>query len=152
MLLKSIGKAALPAILAVSVAGLGGCGADDVQLNGKIFDVMGLNTTGSVHKGDPKMAAREPLVIPPNDQLPPPGSGQTGTTALAGINDPDAQKKASKADLVRQQEEYCREHYDPAVMRGDDSAAAISGPLGSCHPSVFTAIKKWTGGDDGETE
>jgi hypothetical protein len=37
-------------------------------------------------------------------------------------------------------------------MRGDDSADAISGPLGSCQPSVFTAIKKWTSGDDDETE
>jgi hypothetical protein len=152
MLLKSIGKAALPAFLAVSVAGLGGCGADDVQLNGKIFDAMGLNTTGSVHKGDPKMAAREPLVIPPNDQLPAPGSGQAHAPALAEINDPDAQKKTSKAELERQQAEYCEKYYKPAVMRGDDSADAISGPLGSCHPSVFTAIKKWTSGDDGETE
>lgn len=149
MALKTIGKTALLATLALTLPGLAGCSMDDVQLNGKIFDAMGMNTTGSVKKGDPKMAVREPLVVPPGlDSLPPPGSGQEAQPSLAEIQDPDRKQKVSQADLEKQQAEYCKVHYDQALARGDDSADSASGPLGSCHPSIFSAVKKWTSGDD----
>jgi hypothetical protein len=142
------GKTACFAALAVAVSGLAGCSMDDVQLNGKIFDAMGMNTTGSVKSGDPKMAVREPLVVPPGlDALPPPGSGQVDQPSLAEIQDPDAKAKSSRAELEKRQAEYCKEHYEPLVARGDDSADSVSGPLGSCRPSIFTAVKKWTSGD-----
>jgi hypothetical protein len=148
MPLKSLAKTALLAALAGGLAGLGGCGFDDVQLNGKIFDAMGLNT-GSVKSAEPKVAARQPLVVPPGlESLPPPGSGKAEQPSLADIQDPDALKKVSKADLERQQAEYCKKNYYDALARGDASADSAAGPLGSCHPSVFTAIKKWTSGSD----
>jgi hypothetical protein len=124
---------------------LGGCGGiDGVQLNGKVFDAMGLNGSSEPH-GDPKMAVRQPLTLPPSAELlPPPGSGKANQPSLADIQDPDKLKKTSQADLEARQAEYCKKHYDEPMARGDDSAESASGPLGSCHPSIFTAVEKWT--------
>jgi hypothetical protein len=157
MALKTIGKTALLAALALALPGLAGCSMDDVQLNGKVFDAMGMNTTGSVKKGDPKMAAREPLVVPPGlDSLPPPGSGKEAQPTLAEIQDPDRNQKVSKAELEKQQAEYCKVHYDQARAQGDNNADLATGPLGPCQQSIFSAVKKWTSGnddgDDSETQ
>lgn len=157
MALKTIGKTALLAALALAVPGLAGCSMDDVQLNGKVFDAMGMNTTGSVKKDDPKMAAREPLVVPPGlDSLPPPGSGKEAQPTLAEIQDPDRNQKVSKAELEKQQAEYCKVHYDQARAQGDNNADLATGPLGPCQQSIFSAVKKWTSGnddgDDSETQ
>ena len=149
MALKTIGKTALLAALALALPGLAGCSMDDVQLNGKVFDAMGMNTTGSVKKDDPKMAAREPLVVPPGlDSLPPPGSGKEAQPTLAEIQDPDRNQKVSKAELEKQQAEYCKVHYDQARAQGDNNADLATGPLGPCQQSIFSAVKKWTSGDD----
>ena len=149
MALKTIGKTALLAALALALPGLAGCSMDDVQLNGKVFDAMGMNTTGSVKKDDPKMAAREPLVVPPGlDSLPPPGSGKEAQPTLAEIQDPDRNQKVSKAELEKQQAEYCKVHYDQARAHGDNNADLATGPLGPCQKSIFSAVKKWTSGDD----
>ncbi len=127
---------------------------DDVQFNGGIFNAMGLSDAARAKSssGDPKLAAREPLVVPPKlDNLPKPGeppAEEATTGALAAIRDPDAAKKASHEELKRQQAEYCREHYEIPKQRGDDSADSATGPLGPCRPSVLTAIKKWNSGED----
>jgi hypothetical protein len=143
MSLKSIAKAALIAGMAATLSGLAGCGFDDVQLNGKIFDAVGLNT-GSVKSGDPKLAARQPLVVPPGlDSLPPPGSGKVEQPTLADIQDPDAKKKVNQADLEAQQAAYCKVNYEDALARGDSSADSAAGPLGPCHPSIFSSVKSW---------
>ncbi len=144
MSLKSALKIGLCAVGALLLAGCGGI--DGVQLNGKVFDAMGLNGA-SGPTGDPKMAVRQPLVVPPGlDSLPPPGSGKVDQPSLAEIQDPDKKKQVSQAELEQQQAEYCRKNYDEAQMRGDSSADSASGPLGSCHPSIFSAVKKWTTG------
>ncbi len=125
---------------------LGGCGGfDGVQLNGKVFDAMGLNG-GSTPQGDPKMAVRQPLTLPPGDALPPPGSGKVDQPSLAEIQDPDRKKTVDKAELERQQAAYCQKNYTEPIQRGDDSAESATGPLGPCHPSIFTAVQKWTTG------
>jgi hypothetical protein len=93
------------------------------------------------------MAVRQPLVVPPGlDSLPPPGSGKVDQPSLAEIQDPDKKKLVSQADLEQKQAEYCRKNYEEPLQRGDSSADSASGPLGSCHPSIFTAVKKWTTG------
>ncbi len=149
MSLKYIAKTAFCAGVLVAAAGVGGCGLEDgVQLNGKIFDAVGLNT-GSVKEKEPKMADRSPLVVPPAlDKLPEPGSGKTSQPDLAEVKDYDAQHRTSQQDLEKQQAEYCKKNYEPAVQRGDASADSLEGPLGSCRGSVLTAIKKWNSGDD----
>ena len=143
MSLKLAQKLGLCAAVSLSLAGCGGF--DGVQLNGKVFDAVGFNDT--TPKGDPKMAVRQPLVVPPGlESLPPPGSGKVDQPSLAEIQDPDKKLKVSQAELEKQQDEYCKKNYDEAQMRGDSSADSASGPLGSCHPSIFSSVKKWTTG------
>ena len=155
MPLKSYAKALLLVPFGAAVLAVSGCGYDGVQLNGKIFDVVGLS--GDAAKPtEPKMAVRQPLVVPPGlEALPPPGSGKAEQPALADIQDADAKKQVSQADLEKQQAAYCKVHYEDAKARGDGTADAASGPLGSCHPSVFTGVKKWMAsgkGDDGDDD
>jgi hypothetical protein len=161
MPLKSIAKASLLASFGAALLAISGCGYDGVQLNGKIFDVVGLSGNNAP-QGEPKMAVRQPLVMPPETEtaaLPQPGSGRAGQPTLAEIEDPDRKAKVSQSDLERQQAAYCKVHYEDAIARGDSSADAASGPLGSCHPSILTGVKKWmtsgkqTGdGEDDDTQ
>ncbi len=136
--------------LACAVPLLAGCAAGDVQLNGKLFDYIGLN---SANKGRAtKMAARAPLVVPPGLQnLPQPGSGSTETGALAEIKDPDGSKVENSAELERQQAEYCKKNYELPKARGDDTVDGVKGPLGECRRSLLTALPKLLN-DQGEEE
>lgn len=69
--------AALAAGLACALA-LGGCGG--VEFQGRVFDAMGLSSTGP--EPDVRMAERPPLLLPPDTKaLPPPGSGVATVTA-----------------------------------------------------------------------
>ena len=78
--------------VALAVFGLAGCGGvDDIQLNGKIFDAVGM--TGSAPKKTPQLAERSPLVVPPGlEKLPEPGSGGAGPAEIAGVSDHDAKR------------------------------------------------------------
>ena len=148
MKLNSLNKIARIAISAGAIAALAGCGVDDIQLNGKIFDAVGLNT-GSVKK-ETKLAARAPLVVPPSaEALPAPGTGgKADLPEIAGIQDPDQKTQVSQAELQRQQAQYCKVNYEQAKQRGDDNADLAEGPLGSCRGSVLTAIKNIGNSDD----
>jgi hypothetical protein len=118
---------------------------DDVQLNGGIFDAVGLNDAKP--KGDPKIAERAPLVVPPSlDRLPAPGEAPA-PSQIAGINDPDAAKQKSREELEKQQAVFCEKNYDDPMRRGEE-VAMVEGPLGPCRKSVLTAIKKWNAEDD----
>lgn len=127
-----------------------GCGAGDVELNGKIFDALGVSSATQQKSAEPKVAARSSLVVPPNTgSLPEPGSGQTpqSDADLAFINDPDRRKTLDKAELERRQAEYCKVHYELPKSRGDSSADSVVGPAGPCRATFLSAIKKWSGGD-----
>ena len=140
----------LPVIAACTAAFLAaGCSMDDVQLNGGVFDAIGLNDTKK--SGDPKLAERAPLVVPPSlDRLPAPGEAPP-PSQIADIKDPDEQKKLSQAELEAKQAEYCKVNYDDAIKHGDEATAAnAEGPLGPCRKSVLTAIKKWNQEDEVE--
>jgi hypothetical protein len=142
----------LACVLALAVAG---CGTDDIQFNGGVFDMVGLSDSARAKSsnGDPKIAERAPLVVPPTmDRLPPPGEAQSSPDGqVAGVHDADATKAQSEAELERQQAAYCKVNYDDAKMRGDDSTAInAAGPLGPCRPSVLNSIKKWNASDSGD--
>ncbi len=125
--------------MAVAVL-LSGCSADDVALNGKVFDVMGMNTASA--KKAPKIAERSGIIVPPNlDRLPEPGSGG-GQPALADVQDYDAKRVASYNDLERQQEAYCKVHYHDAKVHGDQDVDLATGPLGPCKGSVLRLVKE----------
>jgi hypothetical protein len=120
---------------------------DDVQFNGGIFDAVGLNDAKP--KGDPKIAERAPLVVPPSlDRLPAPGEAPA-PTQIADIKDPDAQKQKSREELEKQQAEFCEKNYDDPMRRGEE-VAMVEGPLGPCRKSVLTAIKKWNESEDAQ--
>jgi hypothetical protein len=142
MSLISLTKASLAtAALGLGLA-LSGCGLDDIQLNGKLFEAAGLNNTGSVRK-EAKVAERSPLVVPPGlDLLPAPGAAAPPEAAIVGVQDHDAKKQVNQAELERQQAAYCEIHYHRAKQHGDQNADLAEGPLGSCRGSVLSAIKK----------
>ncbi len=143
-------RASFPLLAIGLAATLAGCGTDDIQFNGGIFDAVGLSDNAKANSGTPKVAERAPLVVPPTlDRLPAPGEAPAAPAQIAGINDPDAAKQKSKAELEKQQTEYCDKHYRDAGMRGEETAM-VEGPLGPCRPSVLTAIKKWNASDDAE--
>ena len=140
----------MPILAACLTLGIAGCGTDDIQFNGGIFDAVGLSDAGKTRGGDPKLAERAPLVVPPSlDRLPPPGEAPP-PTQIADIKDPDAQKKLSQAELEAKQAEFCRKNYDDPLSRGDESVASVEGPMGPCRKSVLTAIKKWNGEEETE--
>jgi hypothetical protein len=139
MALIKLSKIARIAAAATVAVALSGCGFDGVELNGKIFDAVGLNT-GSTQPTVPKLKERAPLVVPPGlEALPEPGSGKAAVAELP-VQDHDAIKNLSKNELERQQAEYCDKHYRLAKAHGDESADSIKGPLGPCRGSVLTAI------------
>ena len=71
---------------------LSGC-ADGLELNGKVFDWMGVSPAAQEARvREPKLAERAPLVMPPNaNRLPEPGSGVEPTN-IAFPDDPEQRK------------------------------------------------------------
>ena len=126
-----------------------GCGLDDIQLNGKVFDAVGLNSTGSVRK-EAKVRERQPLIVPPGlETLPVPGSGgDAQAAAIPDIQDHDAKRIASKTELERQQAEYCKVNYEQAKQHGDQNADLATGPMGPCRASALSVIKNVNSGDE----
>jgi hypothetical protein len=137
------------AMAALAAMAVSGCSMDDVELNGGVFDALGVG--GNQPKSaEPKLAARTPLIVPPSTaSLPSPGTPPEALQAdvTVALDDPDRKILVSEAEKQRQQDEYCAKHYDTAKSVGDASADSIEGPLGPCRPSVLTAVKKWNGGE-----
>jgi hypothetical protein len=126
------------AVLA-SAMGLGGC-ADGVELNGKVFDWMGVSPSAlAAAKREPQLADRAPLVLPPDpNRLPEPGSGQTPTD-LAWPADPEQRKIAQAKERERLHLAYCRgeiQWKERALNK--DSSAPLS-PYGPC-PGIFGGL------------
>lgn len=146
--LRSAGVAAL-------CAGLAGCGAGDVELNGKIFDALGVSSATQSKSAEPRVAARNGLVMPPSTgSLPAPGSGPPpeAEADLAFINDPDRKKSVDKADLARRQAEFCKVNYEQPKARGDAAADNAVGPAGPCRASFLSAVKMFNGKEDEDAE
>lgn len=134
----------------IAALAAGGCSMDDVELNGGVFDALGVGAN-QPKASEPQLAARTPLVVPPSTaSLPSPGVApeSTATDVTVALDDPDRKVLVSEAQKQKQQEEFCRKNYNPAVAAGDASADSVEGPLGPCRPSVLSAVKKWNGGED----
>ncbi|MCH9765579.1 MAG: hypothetical protein K0U34_06260 [Alphaproteobacteria bacterium] len=131
--------AALAAGLMVSGCGFG---VDDVELNGGIFDALGVGSNSQkVARDDVKLKPRAPLVLPPGvERLPEPGTSIAAADPnLLTIQDPDQIATKSQAELEKAQQEYCDKHYNE-YHQGSEF---VNGPLGPCRKSVMTSIKKW---------
>lgn len=137
---------------AVAVAlALGGCGigADDIELNGGVFDALGVGSNSKkVNRDDVKLKPRAPLVLPPGvERLPDPGTAVAAADPeLLTIQDPDQVVTQDQAALERAQAEYCAKNY----REYEHNSEFVKGPLGPCRKSVMTAIKKWNSGDDAQ--
>ena len=82
---------------------LGGC-ADGVELNGKVFDLLGVSPAAlEASRREPKLAERAPLVMPPDaNRLPDPGSAQAAPTDQANWpTDPEQRKLAAAQERER---------------------------------------------------
>lgn len=138
--------------LALAIAaGVAGCGIGDVEMNGKIFDAMGVSPSTMKKAGEARVEARNGLVVPPDTgSLPEPGSGRApeAEADLAFINDPDRQRNLDRSELARKQAEFCKVAYEDPKARGDNSVDGVSGPAGPCRPSLLTSIKKWNKDDE----
>jgi hypothetical protein len=145
--MRNLLRTALAVVAGIAVAG---CSMDDVELNGGVFDALGVGAN-QPKSAEPKLVARTPLVVPPSTaSLPSPGTPPEAAAAdvTAALNDPDRKVVVDQATLQKRQDEYCAKNYDPARAAGDASADSIEGPLGPCRPSVLSAVKKWNGGED----
>ena len=119
---------------ALSIATLvvfGGC-SDGVDMNGKVFDWMGISPAAqAVKKTEPKLAERTPLVLPPPGYLlPPPGSGKA-EAALVWPDDPDQRKLADAKERERLHQAYCSgeiQWKEQALATGRGRAAGGRGP------------------------
>ena len=143
-------RAIVAAASLVIALGLSGCGADEVQLNGKIFDALGVSGNGNTRSAEPKMVARAPLVVPPTlERLPEPGKpaeAASQTATLAALADPDKKVVLNQAELERQQADYCKVHYEYAKHHGDPDADEATGPLGPCRTTAISIFKKFQAG------
>ncbi len=102
-------RLAASAALVVAMASLGACGTD-TELNGKVFDLMGVSSAAqAAAKSEPKLAARSGLVVPPDvSRLPEPGSGSDqATAALATVDDPDRRRVMAAAERERLHKAHC---------------------------------------------
>lgn len=142
-----LARLALGLLASLAVAG---CSMDDVELNGGVFDALGVGAN-QPKSAEPQLAARTPLVVPPSTaSLPAPGVSpqSTATDVTVALDDPDRKIVVSEAEKQKQQDEFCRKNFDPAQAVGDASADGIEGPLGPCRRSVLSAVKQWNGGED----
>lgn len=141
---RRLGRSLICAVFAGVV--VAGCSADDVELNGKLFELAGMNNIGKRGPA-PTVEERTGLVVPPDlNKLPDPNqpvAANPGDDVLASINDPDRAKVLSQEELERQQAVACKD-YEFAKMRGDESTAInMTGPMGPCRQSVLTSVGQW---------
>ena len=111
---------------------LGACA--DTELNGKVFDLMGVSSAAqAAAKAEPKMAVRSGLVLPPDSaRLPEPGSAGTDeAAALAAVDDPDQRKIKSAAERARLHKAYCSGEMN-WKERVNDKDATPKSPYGPC--------------------
>jgi hypothetical protein len=108
---------------------------EGVELNGKLFDWMGVSGSSQASR-EPKMAERAPLVVPPSvTRLPEPGSGKVASDEVAALNDPEQRKLAAAKERERLHLAYCRGEVQWREKALDPDASNKS-PYGPC-PSLF---------------
>jgi hypothetical protein len=112
----------------------GGC-ADGIDLNGKVFDMMGISPSAAeARKFEPQVAERAPLVMPPDsNRLPAPGSGQAPVAEMAWPDDPEARKLREAQERQRLHLAYCRGdvQWKERVLN-KEAVGAPRSPYGAC--------------------
>jgi hypothetical protein len=130
--------AAASVLISVALA-LSGCAAGDVEMNGALFDYLGMGKAAPAKAS--QAADRQGLVVPPSlDRLPEPGSGAAGAVAtqVAMPVNPETKTGVNVAEQQRQQSSYCEKALMKAKLTRD--VAPVQGPFGSCNPSAIQAL------------
>ncbi len=144
---SSAGFAKIGAVIVVT-AGLGsalsGCaGFDGVELQGGLFDAMGVSGSANRKAKEPKVAQRSGLIIPPSTQaLPSPGSGQIASQGnQSWPNSPEQAKIAKIAYKKQQLSKYCDDRKWWMQANPDEfNRATNNGDL--CVSGIAKAYKK----------
>jgi len=95
------------AVMLVAGVALSGCAGQQIEYEGKIFDMVGL--TGDRQQKDKQVEARAPLVMPPSKQLPKPGPKDQVASPNNWPVDPDERREQELADQKDALERYYRE-------------------------------------------
>ncbi len=95
------------AVMLVAGVTLSGCAGQEVEFEGKIFDMVGLS--GDRQQKDKQMEARAPLVMPPDKQLPKPGPKEQVAAPNNWPVDPDERREQELEDQKEALERYYRE-------------------------------------------
>jgi hypothetical protein len=115
--------------------------ADGIDLNGKVFDWMGISPAAqSARRYEPKISERAPLVVPPDvSRLPEPGSAPAPTKVVAWPDDPEQRKIREAQERERLHLAYCRGDAQWKERALNKDANAPRSPYGPC-PSLFGNI------------
>ena len=122
-------------LIVATAAGISGCGNDGIELNGKLFDALGVSDSAQkASRREPKLTERTGLVVPPDvNRLPEPGSGGAPDVS-AEVKDPERLKAANAAERARQHKLYCSGdlNWKERVAKRDGGSAAPTSPYGPC--------------------
>jgi hypothetical protein len=122
---------------------LTGC-ADGVELNGKVFDFLGVSPAAlAASRREPKLAERAPLVMPPDaKRLPDPASAvPAGGDQANWPTDPEQRKLAASQERERLHLAYCRGdiQWKERALNSKDGSGTNLSPYGPC-PSIFGGV------------
>jgi hypothetical protein len=131
-------------VIAVSLAALlPNCSAGDVELNGSLFDTLGVGKQTAAR--EVKVPERQGLVLPPNlDRLPDPGAETAAanqSTASLPVG-PEQRRVAAANQAEAQQKAFC----DKAVQlaKVNREFGPVMGPHGRCDKSILDQINVQT--------
>jgi hypothetical protein len=138
-------RSMIAAALLATTAGLGACGGfDGVELQGGVFDALGVSGSGQKSLSEVKVEPRPSLVLPPSaEKLPAPGTGDIATGTVQGEAwpvDPEDRRAGNRAELEKRHKAYCERELQNARMRGD--SGVVMGPMGNCQPGLFGSLTK----------
>jgi len=126
----------------------GGCaGFDGVELQGGVFDAMGLSGSGQKKLSEVKVDARPGLVLPPStEKLPDPVTGSISAAPQDGSwpVDPEDRRAGNRAELEKRHKAFCERAIQDHRMRGE--SGVVMGPMGNCQPGLFGNLGSQIGG------
>ena len=134
MIVRSFTSVAAVTLVATMVSGCSG--VDGVELNGKMFDWMGVSEAAKkANAREPRLPNRAGLVMPPDvNRLPEPGSETNPNDATVALADPDKKRAQAAAERERLHKAYCSGEMDwkerTRVKTADQEAP--KSPFGPC--------------------
>ena len=136
-------KGLLVSICVAGALAVGGCsGFDGVELQGGVFDALGVTGSNQRQSSTTRVEARPGLVLPPtNDQLPQPVTGSVAPvqqSAEAWPVDPEDRRAQNRAELDKRHAAFCERALQNARISGE--SGPVMGPKGNCQPGLFGSL------------